>query len=325
MIEDDVHALAECMPQAQRPPWLAVSCPPLPIFLVGDFNARHPSWDPLVRDSITPPVTGRWIHKHLIAPTAHTLHPTLPRLTLINTCFTTSRYIATHTSPDGDTVIDLALTSHAQLVSCMDVLTGDVIASDHFPIMLTLHAPSSIPIPTAPHVIDPDLEHKYDSDHDEDRDAVCTLDLVVRTSTIPGSGLGLFARRAFKAGELIEEYTGEVLTEQQKKRHYPRNNAEYLVKVKRDMYIDAQDRLFPPLHVISIQPVRNITTQHLPSRTPVAATQTSEQHATSKQGRRYSSLMEQHTNNVHTQRHPSARISQRPRMLMFHLIQQATG
>ena len=146
LIEDDVHALAECVSQAQRPAWLAVSCPPLPMFLVGDFNARHAVWDPSVPDSVTPPVTGRWVHKHLLAGGAHVLHPSMPPLTLLNTCYTRSRHVATHTSPDGDTVIDLALASHPSLVSCMDVLTGEVIASDHFPIMLTFCPPSAIPL-----------------------------------------------------------------------------------------------------------------------------------------------------------------------------------
>ncbi len=242
LIQDDVHALAECVSQAQRPAWLAVSCPSLPIFLVGDFNARHVDWDPSVLDSVTPPVTGRWIHKHLLSGDARELHPNMPRLTLLNTCYTRSRHIATHTSPDGDTVIDLALASHPSLVSCMDVLTGDVIASDHFPTMLTLCPPSAIPVPSPPLVVSPpDIEHKYDDMHDDEQDAVCTPDLIVRVSTLPNSGHGLFARRAYNIGDAIVEYTGELLTRQQYMARYPCNDATYVVQAKRDMYIDARD------------------------------------------------------------------------------------
>ena len=251
LIEDDVRKLAEGVSQAQRPSWLAASSPPLPIFLIGDFSARHPSWDSLVQDSVTPPVTGRWVNTHLIAPTAQAIHPTLPRLTLLNTCFTSSRYAATHTDPDGDSTIDLALTSHVQLVSCMDVLTGEMIGSDHFPLLVTLHAPLSIPIPSAPLVldsdIDVDIEHKYDDDDDDDKHSqdeeavVGNQDLIVRVSTLPNAGYGLVARRAFKIGEVIDEYTGEIVDEKQKETRYPRNDAMYLAYVRKDMYIDARD------------------------------------------------------------------------------------
>ncbi len=242
LIQDDVRAFADCVSQAQRPAWLGVSCPSLPIFLVGDFNARHVTWDPSVIDSVTPPVTGRWVHKHLLSGDAHALHPNVPRLTLLNTCYTRSRHVMTHTSPDGDTVIDLALTSHPALVSCMDVLTGEVIASDHFPIMLTFCAPSAVPVPPPPLVMpDPDIEHKYDDTHDDETNAVCTPDLIVRVSTLADAGHGLFARRAYNVGDPIVEYTGELLTRAQYTARYPRNDAAYVVQAKRDMFIDARD------------------------------------------------------------------------------------
>ena len=247
LIEDDVRKLAEGVSQAQRPPWLAVSCVPLPVFLIGDFNARHQDWDAGVRDSITPPVKGRWVNTHLLAPTAQAIHPSLPRLTLLNTCFTSTRYVVTHTDPDGDTTIDLAITSHAHLVSGMDVLTGEMVGSDHFPLIVTLHSPLSIPVPTAVLMsvpdVDPDPEHKYDDDDERDQDSsvVCTRDLIVRVSTIPNSGYGLFTRRAYKEGDFIEEYTGIVRNEQQKQARYPNDEGMYIAYVKKDMYIDACD------------------------------------------------------------------------------------
>jgi hypothetical protein len=37
------------------------------VFLVGDFNARHPSWDAQYRDATYTSQQGKWLHKQLIA------------------------------------------------------------------------------------------------------------------------------------------------------------------------------------------------------------------------------------------------------------------
>ena len=63
----------------------------------------------------------------------------------------------------------------------------------------------------------------------------------IRTSTIPGIGYGFFANRRYKKGERIIVYTGEVITDAEKKARYPDNDAKYLVYVMHDTYIDARD------------------------------------------------------------------------------------
>jgi hypothetical protein len=88
MIETDISSLAEHTALASNPLPSAVSVSASsPVFLVGDFNAHHPSWDPKCRDSVSSQtmIKGKWINKHLIAPTAQALHPSLSKLTLANT------------------------------------------------------------------------------------------------------------------------------------------------------------------------------------------------------------------------------------------------
>ena len=65
--------------------------------------------------------------------------------------------------------------------------------------------------------------------------------LIVKQTTIPINEKGLFANRDYKADEFIVEYTGDIITEAEKKARYPNNDAKYLMYVKKDMYIDARD------------------------------------------------------------------------------------
>ena len=125
------------------------------------------------------------------------------------------------------------------MISHMDILQNDMIGSDHHPIMVAFHTPSTCPcislhnIPQSPApIVDEEMEHKYDEP------APLTI---VTPSTIPGGGRGLFANRDIMPGDVIGEYTGEILTETQKQHRYPNNEAQYVMYVKRDMYIDAVD------------------------------------------------------------------------------------
>lgn len=116
-----------------------------PVVLVGDFNARHPTWDPSVGgdSNIT---AGRRLRTCLmdvhVGGHDNDVYP-FP-LTLLNTVHVP--FQATHVAYDGDTVIDLAFTSHPRMVSNMEIL-GEMengyarIASDHFPIRITIAPP----------------------------------------------------------------------------------------------------------------------------------------------------------------------------------------
>ena len=121
------------------------------------------------------------------------------------------------------------------MVSSMDVLTQEVIASDHYPIVLHFSIPA----------VQVDLESKYD-DVDDKHETMCVAPAVpathyVATSTIPGAGNGLFAKRSFKPGEFIIEYTGKTINHSDKVSLYPRNDGEYVLQCSRDRYVDAAD------------------------------------------------------------------------------------
>jgi SET domain-containing protein len=67
--------------------------------------------------------------------------------------------------------------------------------------------------------------------------------LQVKTSTIPESGLGLFARKEFQKNELIAPYNGQLLTKHELDARYGSEDkagdfAPYAVQMSRDKYMD---------------------------------------------------------------------------------------
>lgn len=66
---------------------------------------------------------------------------------------------------------------------------------------------------------------------------IADYDVAVKPSTIPGAGLGLFATREFKRGEIICPYTG-VLQPTQKK---PDDSDKYLLQLSSKNSISAAD------------------------------------------------------------------------------------
>jgi ribonuclease HI/exonuclease III len=145
--EVDIQTLARYAAAAAIPPF-SPSSPPRPspanlrpLFLVGDFNARHTAWD---EKATTSNARGVWVHKHLIGPKAVQRTPTLPLLKLANIAFKASKFAPTHHNDDThDTVIDLALSSHVPMMLNMQVVT-DVVGSDHYPLLLTFKAPTAL-------------------------------------------------------------------------------------------------------------------------------------------------------------------------------------
>ena len=61
-------------------------------------------------------------------------------------------------------------------------------------------------------------------------------DVVVKTSRLPGAGLGLFAVRAFAVGELVCEYTGTVLDSAARSLE----DKSYLMKLGQGVFVDAR-------------------------------------------------------------------------------------
>jgi len=64
-------------------------------------------------------------------------------------------------------------------------------------------------------------------------------DFEVKPSTVPGIGLGLFAVRRMRKGDIIGHYTGVRLTEDQANNE-PYIHSRYLVWICKDWYLDAQ-------------------------------------------------------------------------------------
>lgn len=67
----------------------------------------------------------------------------------------------------------------------------------------------------ATQLIGPKLEERSEFDELRERLANGNRDVEVRTSTLPDAGLGLFARRAFAAGEPITRYDGFIIPYEQ--------------------------------------------------------------------------------------------------------------
>jgi ribonuclease HI len=221
------------------------------VYVLGDFNARHKKWELDHADQKERCSRGHHVHTQLLVPhTARTRVRGRRRdvpLTLINTMFTTSRHVPTREQTGS--VIDLALTTHPHTVGAMHVMSDSMLGSDHWPVMISIPRISPVmrdAIPRPVRVVSPpDFERKYDDDgdasplhNDEEEEE---QPLLVKPSTIPGIGYGLFANTRYRTGDIITEYKGEILTEAQKQARYPSNNGHYVMKVKENMYIDAVD------------------------------------------------------------------------------------
>jgi hypothetical protein len=65
-------------------------------------------------------------------------------------------------------------------------------------------------------------------------------DLIVKTSTIPNAGNGLFAQKAFKKGSKIAEYTGTVISAKaaDKKASATDGSADYLINLSTGKVLD---------------------------------------------------------------------------------------
>lgn len=66
-----------------------------------------------------------------------------------------------------------------------------------------------------------------------------STDLVVKKSTIPGSGKGLFTKRDIKKGERIIEYLGEIVTEAELDRRAEKDIYGYAFYISKKKCIDA--------------------------------------------------------------------------------------
>lgn len=64
-------------------------------------------------------------------------------------------------------------------------------------------------------------------------------DFAVMPSSIPGIGLGLFAGKRLRKGDVIGHYTGVRLTEEEANNE-PYVHSRYLVWICKDWYLDAQ-------------------------------------------------------------------------------------
>lgn len=248
--ESDIKALAQATATAAEGPRVSASSPPLsspcPVFLVGDFNARHMSWDQRLTgvDAV-----GNYIQERFISHIAQTHTSTLPRMTLLNTHFDNTRFAPTHMNADVDTVIDLALTSHPHMVKSLSVMSDEIISSDHYPLMLTFHISqeqvtaqriaqaltreqarerlfgsgsvpvvpvpvASVPVPPVPSV--PSVP-------------VPSVPYIVRAS--PGRGRGLFCTTPLKKNLFVVQYTGEIIDEKEMKRRYPDKSTRCLCHI----------------------------------------------------------------------------------------------
>ncbi len=64
-------------------------------------------------------------------------------------------------------------------------------------------------------------------------------DLVVKKSTLPGTGKGLFTKREIKKGERIVEYLGEIITEAELDRRAEKDIYGYAFYISKKKCIDA--------------------------------------------------------------------------------------
>ena len=70
--------------------------------------------------------------------------------------------------------------------------------------------------------------------------------LEVRVSKAKNAGMGLFAKKAIAAGELLDRYNGEVLTSLRFRKRYPKQDIkpQYVWQLDGDVFVDAADKAF---------------------------------------------------------------------------------
>ena len=145
-VEGDVRTLTHMISRASQPlPTSPPFSPSLPVFLLGDFNSRHPAWDREMRT--TPHGLNKWIHQHMLATSATTINTHMPPLCLVNNHFASARHHHTHvnTSHYMESVLDLAIATraHVNMIADMQILTDASIHSDHYPISIKFNTLAS--------------------------------------------------------------------------------------------------------------------------------------------------------------------------------------
>lgn len=80
-----------------------------------------------------------------------------------------------------------------------------------------------------------DLTKEEEEEHDEEHG------VMMKRSTIPNAGNGLFATKNFRKDQVIIPYKGERLTLAAKERKYPNDDAKYLFQLGKNSFIDAAD------------------------------------------------------------------------------------
>jgi endonuclease/exonuclease/phosphatase family metal-dependent hydrolase len=104
-----------------------------PSIIIGDFNARHSSWDS-TSNTLGNQTYQLTIDHHM--SNALPLCPLQKPLTLLNRQFLLPNQQPAFTRPIAKTCIDLAFTSHPNIIT--DFTTSYLLPSDHLPIIITL-------------------------------------------------------------------------------------------------------------------------------------------------------------------------------------------
>jgi hypothetical protein len=104
----------------------------LPVFIIGDFNSRHVAWDTTTNS------LGKMMHNSILAADPPQLDSAF---TLLNTLHNNPPLPPTR--PISNSIIDLCISTHPQLVNSFKVLSNSYLLSDHDAIMVTFLSPHS--------------------------------------------------------------------------------------------------------------------------------------------------------------------------------------
>jgi SET domain-containing protein len=63
--------------------------------------------------------------------------------------------------------------------------------------------------------------------------------LIIKRSTLPGAGKGLFTNKPIKKGKRIVEYRGEMIDGSEYKKRFRENKFHYTFLINRNKYVDA--------------------------------------------------------------------------------------